>query len=415
MLKGFERILPHLQPIEHLIFDPDISEIMLNPDGTVWCERAGQLTKLTGITLQDTWVRHAVENCARSLGTDVNQDSPILNASLPDGSRLTAVLSPIVRGQTTFCIRKFNNRKYDLPELIENGTLDPEALKLIRIAIEDDRHILISGGTSTGKTTLLNALTSLISKDERIILIEDTAELELHQNSPVQLLTRTDPERPVTAQQLLRGTMRMRPDRVIVGEVRGAEAADLLDCLNSGHGGSFATIHANDPKLALDKLRSYVQKSSSAPPVPVIDQTIALVFHLVVQLKRAKDGRRFVSEIIRLCGYDRKREEVKAKSIWVNHEQGCISCLRAPKLRAGRQGSQRPAAQDRHRADRSGRDNTRSPRAADAIFAGRAIGIDRRPRPWGMAGIQRPPTSKGPRREDSGGIVPIGTVTGTGD
>src|SRR5438045_1096109 len=257
---SFELILPFLRPIAHLIQDPDVSEIMVNAGGRVFLERDGLVNEAAGVHLEEKNLQVAVRNIARTLGDDVSDEQPILDARLPDGSRVAAVIPPCSLGGTTLTIRKFQSRFFTAAELMRTGTLPECALDRARAAIVARQNILISGGTSTGKTTLLNALVAFLPAHDRIVVIEDTAELHIDKPNVVRFeARRAQRDLPaITIRDLLKATLRHRPDRVIVGEVRGGEAYDLLQALNTGHAGLLSPIHANSASQALARLTSCV-------------------------------------------------------------------------------------------------------------------------------------------------------------
>jgi pilus assembly protein CpaF len=302
---SFDVILPFLRPIAHLIQDPEVSEIMVNGSGRVFVEREGLLREVANVSLDERNLRVAVKNIARALGDDVSEEHPILDARLPDGSRVAAVFPPCSVGGTTLTIRKFQTRFFTAEELVRIGTMTPEVLATLRDAIAAGANVLISGGTSTGKTTVLNALATFLPADERIVLVEETAELQIEHANLVQFEARREhPQSPaVTIRELLRATLRHRPDRIIVGEVRGGEAFDLLQALNTGHAGSLSTIHANSAPQALGRLASCALQSGVELPYQAVRQQIADAIHVVLHLGRT-DRRRYVHELIRVGRYD---------------------------------------------------------------------------------------------------------------
>src|SRR5436305_1282097 len=227
---SFDLILPFLRPIAHLIQDPDVSEIMVNPGGRVFLERDGELREADGVHLEEKNLQVAVRNIARTLGDDVSDEQPILDARLPDGSRVAAVIPPCSLGGTTLTIRKFQSRVFTADELVRVEMLSSAQLDQVRKAIDARQNLLISGGTSTGKTTLLNALAAFLPVEDRLVIIEDTAELQIDLQSVVRLEARRGhvDVPAVTIRGLLRAALRHRPDRIILGEVRGGEAYDLL-------------------------------------------------------------------------------------------------------------------------------------------------------------------------------------------
>jgi pilus assembly protein CpaF len=306
---SFEVILPFLRPIEHLILDPDITEIMVNGSRRVFIERAGLLEEVVGLRVDERNLKVAVKNIARALGDDVSEERPILDSRLPDGSRVAAVFPPCSVGGTTLTIRKFQTKFFTAEELVWIGTMTPGVLAVLRAAIDANKNILISGGTSTGKTTLLNALSAFLPANDRVVLIEDTAELQIARANLVRFEARREqPGLPaVTIRDLLRATLRHRPDRIIVGEVRGGEAFDLLQALNTGHAGTLSTIHANSAEQALARFASCVVQSGVELPYQAARYQIADAIDLVLHLGR-HHGLRVVEELITVDRYDVQRD-----------------------------------------------------------------------------------------------------------
>jgi pilus assembly protein CpaF len=301
---SFETILPFLRPIANLILDPAISEVMVNGSGRIFVERDGRLEAVTGVTVREQHLQVAVRNLARALGEDISEERPLLDSRLPDGSRVAAVLPPVSLGGTTLTIRKFQSRHFTAAELVRIGTLTADQLQLVRHAIGARDNILISGGTGTGKTTLLNALVAFLPAEDRLALIEDTAELQLDAPNLVRFEARREqPGLPaITIRDLLRATLRHRPDRILVGEVRGGEAFDLLQALNTGHSGTLSTIHANAAEQALRRFTWCVLQSGVDLPYPAIRHGLAECLQVLVHLERRR-GRRVVSELVRVCRY----------------------------------------------------------------------------------------------------------------
>ncbi len=302
---SFELILPFLRPVAHLIEDAEVSEIMVNAGGRVFLERRGLVSEAPGVHVAERNLQVAVRNIARLLGDDISDDRPILDARLPDGSRVAAVIPPCSLGGTTLTIRKFQNSFLTADELVRSGTLPRPVLGEMCAAIEARQNILISGGTSTGKTTLLNALTALLPASDRIVVVEDTAELQIAKPNIVRFeARRAQPDLPaVTIRDLLKATLRHRPDRIIVGEVRGGEAYDLLQALNTGHAGTLSTIHANSAPQALNRLASCVLQGGVDLPYAAIRHHIGDAISLVLHLERRLGVRR-ASELIRIHRYD---------------------------------------------------------------------------------------------------------------
>jgi pilus assembly protein CpaF len=302
---SFELILPFLQPIAHLIRDPQITEVMVNGSGRVFVERQGQLEAVPDVTVREQNLRVAVRNLARVLGDDVSEERPLLDSRLPDGSRVAAALPPVSLGGTTLTIRKFHSQHFSAQDLVEIGTLTPDQLDILRRAIDARDNILLSGGAGTGKTTLLNALAAFLPPDDRLVLIEDTAELQLEAANLVRFEARREQAGvpAVSIRDLLRATLRHRPDRILLGEVRGGEAFDLLQALNTGHSGTLSTIHANSAEQALTRFASCVLQSGIDLPYPAVRLGIAEGLQVLVHLDR-RQGQRAVRQIVRVRRYD---------------------------------------------------------------------------------------------------------------
>jgi pilus assembly protein CpaF len=304
--RGWETILPYIAPLVRYVEDSDVSEIMVNPSGRIFIERAG-LLRDTCENFAAAQLEAAVVRIARDLGSDISARQPILETRLPDGSRVAAVMPPCSVGGITLTIRKFQYRRYGIQDLVNAGSLTATQFGVLREAVESRRNILISGGTGSGKTTLLNALAALIPPDQRIILIEDVNEIQVDLPNVVRLEARREQtEMPaVTIAQLLRVTLRLRPDRIILGEVRGAEAYEVLQALNTGHAGSLSTLQADTAKQATDRLTTCVLQRGGSLDHRYIRSWIASAVHLLVHLQRdAKSGLRTVTEILALNGYD---------------------------------------------------------------------------------------------------------------
>jgi len=314
---GFELILPFLRPIERLILDKRISEIMVNGSGRVFIEREGDLAEVADVFLTEKNLQVAVRNIARALGDEINEQQPLLDSRLPDGSRVAAVIPPCSIGGTTLTIRKFHSRQFTAAELVRIGSLTPEALGHLRKAIADRQNILISGGTGTGKTTLLNALAASIADQERIVIIEDTAEIQLDKPNLVRFEARREqPDLPaVTIRDLVRATLRHRPDRILLGEVRGGEAFDLLQALNTGHSGTLSTIHANSAQQAIARLTSCVLQAGVELPYAAIRSNIADAVNLLLHIER-RQGRRYVSELVEVNSYDLANDKYEFTTIY---------------------------------------------------------------------------------------------------
>lgn len=302
---SFDLILPFLRPIEHLIRDDEISEIMVNASSRVFTERRGRIELVAGIELNEKSLHVALRNIARLLGDDISESKPILDARLPDGSRVAAVIPPCSLHGITLSIRKFSAKHFTIQDLIELKSLEPDLARLLREKVEDRQNILISGGTGTGKTTLLNILVDFIPDSARIVVIEETAEIAIRKSNLVRFEARREQSnRPaVTIRDLLRATLRHRPDRIIVGEIRGGEAFDFLQALNTGHSGTLSTIHANSAYHAISRFVSCVLQSQVDLPYKAIKSSIADSINLLLHIER-KNGHRFVSQLLEVRGYD---------------------------------------------------------------------------------------------------------------
>lgn len=317
---GFELILPFLRPIERLILDDRISEIMVNGSGRVFIERDGELAEVVEAHLTEKNLQVAVRNIARALGDEIDEAQPLLDSRLPDGSRVAAIIPPCSIGGTTLTIRKFQSRQFTAGDLVRIGSLTREALTKLREAITDRRNILISGGTGTGKTTLLSALAASIPDEERIVIIEDTAEIQLDKPNLVRFEARREqPDLPaVSIRDLVRATLRHRPDRILLGEVRGGEAFDLLQALNTGHSGSLSTIHANSAQQAIARLTSCVLQAGVELPYAAIRSNIADAVNFLLHIER-RQGRRYVSELLEVQQYDPAQDQFALTTIY-RHE-----------------------------------------------------------------------------------------------
>jgi Flp pilus assembly CpaF family ATPase len=296
-MHGFELILPFLRPIQHLILDPAISEIMVNGPERIFIEKAGYLQAVPGVRLTPESLIVAVKNIARRLGDDISEAKPILDSRLPDGSRVAAVIPPCSVHGVALTIRKFNSHKFKMNDLIERGTVTPDVAKQLEEFVVQRKNILICGGTASGKTTLANILMEFIPNRERMVLIEDTAEIQIQKENVLRFEARREQNGlpAVTIRDLLKATLRHRPDRIIVGEIRGGEAFDLLQLLNTGHSGTISTIHANSAAQGISRFTTCVLQSGIDIPYRAIKTNIADSLNILVQMER-RPGRRYVSE-----------------------------------------------------------------------------------------------------------------------
>jgi pilus assembly protein CpaF len=302
---SFELILPFLRPIEPLLLDESVSEIMGNPDATWWYERDGIVWPDASIQFDSNRLRTGLEVIANHLGKRLDEDNPLLNAQLPDGSRIAAVIPPVVRPAPALTIRKFTGQRFTVDDLIARGTLSTSLADFLSDQIRSGKTVLISGGTGTGKTTLLNVLAQAIPDEERIVIIEDTAELRIQKPNVLAVECQTDTFKArISFDDLLRSALRWRPDRIILGEVRGTEARTLLDSFNTGHAGSLATIHANSAEKALHRFANLVMRSHAQTTFSDTEAEIGEAVDFVVHIER-KPGCRVVREVLAIQGYDR--------------------------------------------------------------------------------------------------------------
>src|SRR4051812_21501621 len=287
-------------PIEKLLADDSVTEIMVNGARDVWIERAGRLYQTAVRFNDEAHLRRVITKIAGQVGRRVDESSPMLDARLPDGSRINAVLPPLSLTGSLLTIRKFAKERFSLEDMIRLGTLSRDSVDLLHVCLRGGLNVLISGGTGSGKTTLLNAMSGEIPDDERIVTIEDAAELRLNQSHVLRLEARpvnTEGEGLVTIRDLVRNALRMRPDRIVIGEVRGAEALDMLQAMNTGHDGSLSTVHANSARDALARVETMVLMAGYDLPVRAIRQQVASALDLIVHIGRLSDGTRRVTSI----------------------------------------------------------------------------------------------------------------------
>jgi len=296
-----------LGPIEPMLRDPGISEVMVNAPDQIYFERDGRLLRSHARFRDNAHIMRIAERIVSRIGRRVDESSPMVDARLPDGSRVNIIIPPVSPKSATITIRKFRADKMKLDDLVNVGSITPEAALFLRASVKIRRSIIISGGTGSGKTTLLNALSAAIGDDERVVTIEDPTELRLQQPHVVSLEARPpsiEGKGEVTQRDLVRNALRMRPDRIIVGEVRGAETFDMLQAMNTGHEGSISTVHANSPRDALSRLESLVLMTGMDLPMRVIREQIESAIHLVIQQARFSDGSRRVTNITEITGME---------------------------------------------------------------------------------------------------------------
>jgi len=312
-----------LGPLEPLLADPTVSDILVNTYKRVYVERKGILELTTIQFRDDAHLMGIIDRIVSAIGRRVDESSPMVDARLADGSRVNAIIPPLAVDGPCMSIRRFGHDRLNSQDLLANKTLTPSMLELLQGCVKARLNILISGGTGAGKTTFLNVLSSYISNRERIVTIEDAAELQLHQEHVVRLETRPpniEGKGSIQQRQLVINSLRMRPDRIIVGEVRGEEALDMLQAMNTGHDGSLATIHANSPRDALARLETMVAMASLNIPDNAIRRQIASAVDVVVQVSRLSDGTRKVVSLAEITGME--GEVVTMQDIFVYRKRG---------------------------------------------------------------------------------------------
>jgi len=294
-----------LGPLEALLRDLTISDILVNTANTVYIERRGRL-ELTGIRFRDNaHLQQIINRIVSRVGRRVDDSSPMVDARLPDGSRVNAIIPPLAIDGPILSIRRFGGKPLQFAELVKMGSVTAQMVGLIGACVQAKMNMLISGGTGTGKTTLLNALSAFIPEKERVVTIEDAAELQLQQKHVVRLETRpanVEGRGEIVARDLVRNALRMRPDRIIVGEVRAAEVLDMLQAMNTGHEGSMTTIHANTPRDAMSRIEAMVGMSGVNMSESLVRQTIARSLEIIVQLSRGTDGKRRIASVSEITG-----------------------------------------------------------------------------------------------------------------
>ncbi len=310
LLQDIQNELAGYGPLTPFLNDPEVSEVMVNGAEKIYVEKGGKLIKTEARFQNEAHVRRIINRIILPLGRRVDADHPTVDARLPDGSRVNAVIPPVAIDGSTITIRKFGKEKLGVDDLIALGSITENMAEFLRACVVSRLNIVISGGTGSGKTTLLNVLSSFIPEDERIVTIEDAAELKLQQEHVVRLETKApnpDGSGAVPIRALVRNALRMRPDRIVVGEVRGGEALDMLQAMNTGHDGSLTTLHANSPRDALSRLETMTLMSGLDLPLRVIREQIASAVDLIVQVSRLKDGSRKVTYITEISGMEGDR------------------------------------------------------------------------------------------------------------
>ena len=294
-------------PIDPFLKDPEITEVMVNGPSLIFVERAGKITKTTATFHDETHLRRIIEKIVAQVGRRVDEAAPMVDARLPDGSRVNAVVAPLAIGGPFLTIRKFSADPYTVEDLINFGSFSPATARFLEACVKGKLNIIVSGGTGTGKTTALNVLSSFIPSDERIVTVEDAKELQLHQEHVLSLEARPpniEGKGEVRIRDLVRNALRMRPDRIVVGEVRGGEALDMLQAMNTGHDGSLTTAHANSPRDTLSRIETMVLMAGMDLPIRAIREQMASAVDLIVQLGRLRDGTRRVTHVTEVQGME---------------------------------------------------------------------------------------------------------------
>jgi pilus assembly protein CpaF len=294
-------------PLEPFLHDDTVTEVMVNGPDAIYIERAGKIEHTPAAFVDDAHLMRIIDKIVSTVGRRIDEASPMVDARLPDGSRVNAIIPPLALRGPTLTIRKFSRDPYTMDDLIEFGSVSPKAAQFLSACVHGKLNILISGGTGTGKTTTLNAMSAFIPHSERIVTIEDAAELQLQQQHVIPLEARPsniEGQGEVRIRELVRNSLRMRPDRIIVGEVRGPETLDMLQAMNTGHEGSLTTIHANSPRDALARLETLVMTAGVELPHRAIREQIASAFDLLIQISRLVDGSRRVTHVAEVLGME---------------------------------------------------------------------------------------------------------------
>ena len=312
-----------LGPLEPLMQDPTVSDILVNGAKTVYVERRGRLERTHVIFRDDTHLLQVIDRIVSAVGRRVDESSPMVDARLPDGSRVNAIIPPLALDGPVLSIRRFAKDPLRMADLIEFGTITPALAEILRATVQARLNILISGGTGAGKTTMLNVLSNAIPNTERIVTIEDSAELQLQQDHVVRLETRPpniEGQGAISQRDLVRNALRMRPDRIVVGEVRGAEVLDMLQAMNTGHDGSLSTIHANSTRDALSRVETMVLMSGLSLPVRAMRDYVASALDLVIHVSRLSDGTRKIVRVTEIVGME--EDVVTTQDIFTFDQEG---------------------------------------------------------------------------------------------
>ena len=312
-----------LGPIEPLMQDPTVSDILVNGPRDIYVERRGKLERARAMFRDDAHLMQVIDRIVSAVGRRVDESSPMVDARLPDGSRVNAIIPPLALDGPVLSIRRFASDPYKMSDLVEFGTLTPALAEFLQAAVRARLNILVSGGTGAGKTTMLNVLSNAIPGSERIVTVEDAAELQLQQEHVVRLETRPpniEGQGAVSQRDLLRNALRMRPDRIVIGEVRGGEVLDMLQAMNTGHDGSISTVHANSARDAMSRIETMVMMAGIAIPLRALRDYIASALDMVVHVGRLSDGTRKLMRVAEITGME--EDVVTTQDIFTFEQQG---------------------------------------------------------------------------------------------
>ncbi|PIE64827.1 MAG: pilus assembly protein [Desulfobacterales bacterium] len=316
-------IRSYLSPIRKYLDDPAVSEVMINSPSEIWIEIGGQISRVPETFESEEALMSAVNNISQFVHRSISQESPRLDARLPDGSRVHIIIPPCSKKGICVTIRKFSKDILTVEKLVGYGSITEDAVAFLGASVQLKKNILVSGGTGSGKTSLLNALSSLIPDEERIIVIEDSSELQLQKEHVVLLETKMADKKgqgEVSIRDLLHSSLRMRPDRIIIGELRGGEALDFLQAMNTGHGGSMGTVHANNPEDTLARLETLTLYSGVDLPLKAVRKQIASAIDIIVQTSRYSDGSRKISQITEVVSLE--RDEYETRDLFSYRQEG---------------------------------------------------------------------------------------------
>jgi pilus assembly protein CpaF len=307
LVQDIARDVMGLGPIEQFLQDPTVNEVMVNGSDNIYVERAGVIEQTKVSFISEDHLRRVIERIVSSVGRRIDEASPMVDARLADGSRVNVIVPPLSLDGSILTIRKFAKDPFKVNDLVEMGTISSDVASVLSATVEGGMNVLVSGGTGTGKTTMLNVLSSFVPQEERIVTIEDAVELQLHQDHVIRLEARPpniEGHGQISIRDLVRNALRMRPDRIIVGEVRGPEALDMLQAMNTGHDGSLSTVHSNSPRDALARLETMVLMAGFDLPTRAIREQIASALNLIVHVERFRDGSRRVSHVTEVLGME---------------------------------------------------------------------------------------------------------------